>query len=765
MSVKIYLGLVLNQLEGSYQKDIIAGVKQWAESREVGIVIISGQSLHNSFIENNIYNSIFQINQSKILSGLIVISGSIGSIQDPKETVRFFQLDREIPTVSLGMQLDGFHYVGGNNCNGIREAVDHLIHEHNCKKIAFLRGPESSESANERFQAFVNHIEKNQLDIDPQMIFKGDFSYKTDSVTDFIIKRERVPFDAIICANDLMAIGVINSLKKLGYIPPRDYFIIGFDDIEEARYNTPALTSISQSLFNQAQFTCDLLMKIISGENVEKYNEYDSHLVIKESCGCSDFTSRLSIESSAVDFKGKMKSIYQTLQQTLEFDIRVRRKEPIFLQILNESLEMSMSWENYTNLWHGTLELIKDSVPSHLIENIEDLSYVNDIFVKGFSILLKRNVQRDAFKYNKIQGILFRFRSVTDRIIPSVPQREFWDVLEGELSILDINFLYVGLNEDFHNTVFTEIKPTFLYNKRRVTLSSDDSYSIEDVFPKFLSLEELPKEIIIQPLIKHDNLFGIIAIESGDMESVVYDTITDIISQVLYTYEFYKERKSIEEKLLVDLREVNSNYNSTSLYLKNNPIIIVETTTELTIKKILHSKKEDSYIGKTLNLHFKEDDQSFSSEKLAELNHFDKLDIPKVTVKLPDSETMYPVLRYAVGQRDKDTDRCMTILWYILDTNLPFGNEILPNRDFHEIYNITDREKEILALLLYGKRSKDISKELFIAESTVKGHIGQIYSKLEVKGRHDLVELIQEYNLSENGKNYFLLSLINELLN
>lgn len=765
MSVKIYLGLVLNQLEGSYQKDIIAGVKQWAESREVGIVIISGQSLHNSFIENNIYNSIFQINQSKILSGLIVISGSIGSIQDPKETVRFFQLDREIPTVSLGMQLDGFHYVGGNNCNGIREAVDHLIHEHNCKKIAFLRGPESSESANERFQAFVNHIEKNQLDIDPQMIFKGDFSYKTDSVTDFIIKRERVPFDAIICANDLMAIGVINSLKKLGYIPPRDYFIIGFDDIEEARYNTPALTSISQSLFNQAQFTCDLLMKIISGENVEKYNEYDSHLVIKESCGCSDFTSRLSIESSAVDFKGKMKSIYQTLQQTLEFDIRVRRKEPIFLQILNESLEMSMSWENYTNLWHGTLELIKDSVPSHLIENIEDLSYVNDIFVKGFSILLKRNVQRDAFKYNKIQGILFRFRSVTDRIIPSVPQREFWDVLEGELSILDINFLYVGLNEDFHNTIFTEIKPTFLYNKRRVTLSSDDSYSIEDVFPKFLSLEELPKEIIIQPLIKHDNLFGIIAIESGDMESVVYDTITDIISQVLYTYEFYKERKSIEEKLLVDLREVNSNYNSTSLYLKNNPIIIVETTTELTIKKILHSKKEDSYIGKTLNLHFKEDDQSFSSEKLAELNHFDKLDIPKVTVKLPDSETMYPVLRYAVGQRDKDTDRCMTILWYILDTNLPFGNEILPNRDFHEIYNITDREKEILALLLYGKRSKDISKELFIAESTVKGHIGQIYSKLEVKGRHDLVELIQEYNLSENGKNYFLLSLINELLN
>lgn len=765
MSVKIYLGLVINQLEGSYQKEIIAGVKQWAESRDVGIIIISGQSLNNSFTENNIYNSIFQINKSKILSGLIVISGSIGSLQDPKETVRYFQLDKEIPTVSLGMQLEDFHYVGGNNSHGIKEAVDHLILEHQCKKIAFLRGPESSDAANERYNAFVDQMNYNQLSVDTQMIFNGDFSYYTNAVTEYVIEKERIPFDAIICANDLMAIGVIKSLKKLGYIPPRDYLIIGFDDIEEARYNTPALTSISQSLYNQAQLSCDLVMSIINGEQVEKYNEYDSTLIIRESCGCSDFSSRLTIESSATDFKGMMNSIYQTLQQSLEFDIRVRRKESIFLQLLNESLEMSMSWENYTNLWHGTLELIKDSVPSHLTENLEDVSYVNDIFVKGFSILLKRNVQRDAVKYNKIQGVLFRFRSVTDRIIPSVPQREFWSVLEGELSILDIDFLYVALNDNIHKTSFSELKPTFLYNKKRIPISNESSYPVENIFPSFLSLEELPKGIIVQPLIKHDNLFGIIAIESGHMESVIYDTITDIISQVFYTYEFYKERKNIEDQLLNDLRDLNNRYNSTSLYLKNNPVIVVETTAELTIKSVSNEIEGETYIGKRLNLCFKEENQSFNSEKLSELNHFDKVDIPKITVKLPNNETTYPILRYAVGKRDRDSGRCMTILWYILDTKLPFGNEILPNREFYEIYNITDREKEILGLLLYGKRSKDISKELYIAESTVKGHIGQIYSKLEVKGRHDLLELIQEYNLSDHGKNYFLLSLINELLN
>ena len=89
---------------------------------------------------------------------------------------------------------------------------------------------------------------------------------------------------------------------------------------------------------------------------------------------------------------------------------------------------------------------------------------------------------------------------------------------------------------------------------------------------------------------------------------------------------------------------------------------------------------------------------------------------------------------------------------------------ILPNDSFFQSHNITFREKEIILYMLQGLRIKDISEKLFIAESTVKGHLSQIYTKFDVIGRHELLNLIKENVTGANGKNVQIFSLLANLL-
>ncbi len=88
-----------------------------------------------------------------------------------------------------------------------------------------------------------------------------------------------------------------------------------------------------------------------------------------------------------------------------------------------------------------------------------------------------------------------------------------------------------------------------------------------------------------------------------------------------------------------------------------------------------------------------------------------------------------------------------------------------PEEILFKSHHFSPREKEVLILLLQGYRTKDIANRLFIAESTVKEHLGSIYAELNVKSKYELFEKLKEYRQTNIGYESFLSYVLNFLIN
>ena len=120
-------------------------------------------------------------------------------------------------------------------------AVRHLVEDHHYRRIAFLPGPRAIPRRRPGCGSTARPWPATIWSAPESMVASGDFKYEAgvDAVA-ILLDQRRVAFDAIVVANDQMALGVIDALRARGVRVPRDVAIIGFDDIQEASLHGPA---------------------------------------------------------------------------------------------------------------------------------------------------------------------------------------------------------------------------------------------------------------------------------------------------------------------------------------------------------------------------------------------------------------------------------------------------------------------------------------------------------------------------------------------
>jgi LacI family transcriptional regulator len=170
-------------------------------------------------------------------------------------------------------------YIGTDSYEGIDMAIVHLIHLGH-EKIAFLNGSKDSMISDQRMSAYLESMNSHNLHIDPNMAI---YSYFVAEAAKYHVEHLiKLGATAIICGNDLIAKGVIATVKEYGFSVPEDISVIGFDDIPLASKLDPPLTTIRQNrseLGKSAYFT---LKAIINNIPMSKSMLRPS-LVIRES--------------------------------------------------------------------------------------------------------------------------------------------------------------------------------------------------------------------------------------------------------------------------------------------------------------------------------------------------------------------------------------------------------------------------------------------------------------------------------------------------
>jgi diguanylate cyclase (GGDEF)-like protein len=207
------------------------------------------------------------------LSGLAVLPGAV----DPE----FAQAARRagLPVVMVAAETagEGMSVVAADNRSGVRDAVIHLI-GHGHERIAFA-GYMVHFDLRERLEGYRAGLAAHGLS---EMVFDTGDNHESggEMVADALI-RAGMPVTAIVLGTDRNAIGLIGLMIAAGYELPRDLAVVGFDDITDAAYLRPALSSVRQPLDALGAAAYDLMT-----EPPQK-REVPTVFVQRESCGCA----------------------------------------------------------------------------------------------------------------------------------------------------------------------------------------------------------------------------------------------------------------------------------------------------------------------------------------------------------------------------------------------------------------------------------------------------------------------------------------------
>lgn len=215
---------------------------------------------------------------SRRVDGLIVVP-----TDEHESTQAMAEANRLIPVVQLayesGVDTD---YVGIDNALGINLVLDHLV-ELGAHSVRFVSSTISSSAGRSRLQAFWQGTEERSLRRDEPILGRFTAKFGKEAVTR-IVAEGSMP-DAIVCASDVVALGVIGQLRAEGISVPDDVMVTGFDDIVFAELCDPPLTTIHQPRRKLAEATVSALVARIHGEHsgAPSRVELHPHLVVRRS--------------------------------------------------------------------------------------------------------------------------------------------------------------------------------------------------------------------------------------------------------------------------------------------------------------------------------------------------------------------------------------------------------------------------------------------------------------------------------------------------
>ena len=195
---------------------------------------------------------------------------------------------RNIPMVFVDMPVNGLRAEAllVDYDTGIGQAVEHL-RELGHRDIAFITGPMSQRSCQLRLDAYVKGIEGCGLVLQQRLILVGDHTLPggTSAAERLLAMKPRPT--AVLCSNDMMAIGVLRRLAAEGVQVPGEISVIGFDDIQLASYVNPALSSVRMSRNELARCAFAVLRAYIEQPeaSVRQSVQIHTRLVARESSG------------------------------------------------------------------------------------------------------------------------------------------------------------------------------------------------------------------------------------------------------------------------------------------------------------------------------------------------------------------------------------------------------------------------------------------------------------------------------------------------
>ena len=219
---------------------------------------------------------------------IIIIYHSFHDEALAKEIIAGAQ-EHQVPVICAGAEIPGCYSILNDYEDSFKSLIRHVIRDHGVRDTFFIAGIKNEANSEDRLRCYREVLEEEGLPFTKSQVAYGNYWAKPAGgvVQRLIRTREKMP-EAIFCANDTMAVGVYDVLKKNGLRIPEDVIVTGFDGMPAAYMVRPHLTTCSDDPRTLAEQTVELIRQIRAGEEPPRTMIHHFRPVLAGSCGCPD---------------------------------------------------------------------------------------------------------------------------------------------------------------------------------------------------------------------------------------------------------------------------------------------------------------------------------------------------------------------------------------------------------------------------------------------------------------------------------------------
>lgn len=271
------IGVLVPDISNQFFSLMVRGIENISYQNSYSVIICDAE---NSLEKENKYISVLL---KERVEGVIFTSSAIENNQVEKLTKKRIPVilaDRKLKNVDIP-------YVGSDGFKDSYVLTQHLINL-GYEEIGFIKGPSRVTTATERFEGYISAMRKNGLTINENYIKQGDYTFEGGyhAGKELVNLIKKLP-QAIIAANDLMAVGIMRALEEKGLKVPQDIGAAGFDNIPLSSLVNPKLTTIEIPAYNIGQEAALMLLSYIKRKRKRrKFKIVDTKLIKGESCRC-----------------------------------------------------------------------------------------------------------------------------------------------------------------------------------------------------------------------------------------------------------------------------------------------------------------------------------------------------------------------------------------------------------------------------------------------------------------------------------------------
>ncbi|MBN2353133.1 MAG: substrate-binding domain-containing protein [Spirochaetales bacterium] len=544
------------------------GITDQAREENVNLICFPGNAPHSRTDFDAQANIIYKLIDRRNLDGLLLWgSGMLGATS--AENLKFLVDSlREYPMINIGLSLQDIPGILIDNYRGMREACDHLIERHGCRRISFFRGPDGHEEADLRFSAYRDSLKDHGLEYDPRLIISGNF-LRNDarvSLRAFLDERRELP-DALVAVNDLTALAVVDVLNERHIAIPDQVKVVGFDDLDEGHYLKMPLTTVRQPFYEIGKMAVRSLLARMQGEDIPLISTVPSRLIVRQSCGClNPLVTQSAVELPALPPEKPVRPAAAadllasalthdaasfigqdaTRALTIERISRAAADEIIggsgsYIDAFNRELSQS-NWQDDIDFFHTILSGLRRSFlplvsgETNKLIHAENLWHQSRVLVCDFARRLAILAGYAKSRHNEI------LQNVNRILVTSFDIDEFFNSLAEALAQLELTCCFLSLYEDRQSHAFSRLRLAIV-DGRRLDIDRDGIRfpSVELTPPGFLP-QNRRTSFVIQPLYFEKEQLGFIILEEGPELGIVNEILRAQLSAAVQGALLFQER-------------------------------------------------------------------------------------------------------------------------------------------------------------------------------------------------------------------------------